>query len=147
MRKVQKIYFIVLVISSAFSVPAIAFNSQPIYLNLTPPITWHHDGAIFLDPLESGVFYTVTCDITNPNYNKQYPVIIRMGYSVGVDANVKFIMNNIQPKYNQALLNQNINKYVATGVVRTKRGSHLYIRNYDDSDTIYVSNCIATQTT
>ena len=98
------------------------------------------------------------CDVTvsknKGEYNYSFctawspinPVIIKMGNSLGIDANTKFIINNIQSKSRQALLNQYTNQYIATDVIRLQKGTFLFILNYDDSDTIYLSDCIATKT-
>lgn len=125
-------------------------KEAPIYLTkINPSEVKAPDimGAIFLDQLTLGAAYTVTCDIKNDNYNKEYPVIVLMGQSLGVDPGAKLMMNGAQPKYRQALLNRTINKYVAVGVKRIwpQIGTFLYIRTYDDSDAIYISNCIATK--
>lgn len=149
MKKSIKICIPILSVALALNIQASI--ASPIYItNINPAdVRPGGDGAIFLNQLAYEKKYTVTCDIENPNYNKQYPVIIYVSTSLGVDPSVKFIVNDKEPKYKQTLLNQAINKYVAIGVQRTDPhpyvGIYLYIRSYDDSDTIYIRNCIATE--
>jgi len=82
-----------------------------------------------------GSAYKVTCDIENPNYFKDYPVVIWVNGAIEVTINQKHSSTQ------QYLLNTPINKFEAI--------SRQYITfvNYDDTDPVYLTNCVATYST
>ena len=78
--------------------------------------------------------YRVTCDIENPNYDKRYPVVLTLP---SVDQ---------KTDGGQILLNQRITKYdvmVKPMIV----ADHLVFRNHDNTDSVYIKDCIETYAT
>ncbi len=103
-------------------------NSGPFYLEggvIQPKNLFSLD----FDQLPSvGYAYKVTCDIENPNYFKDYPVVI---WAAGT---FEGTINQKSSSSKQYLLNKLVNKFEAIS-----RQSIAFI-NLDDSDPVYVTN-------
>lgn len=81
--------------------------------------------------------YSVTCDIKNPNYAKQYPIVMGM-YT---DDSATITLNGKPLNSGQAALIQPDNLYAAWPVDYI---TVLNFYNFDNSDTATVTNCVAT---
>ncbi|PWY56056.1 hypothetical protein DGG96_08965 [Legionella qingyii] len=91
--------------------------------------------------------YVITCDIINPNYQKEYPVVLQMKLNVANQNPYKIYLNGAQlsSPYYQGELNRNINHLMIFPVEINggEADSHIQFHNLDDSDTVIVSNCEA----
>lgn len=137
----------------------IAFNS---YANIkdTPPKPIPggkiYAGAEFRLMYRATGILKITCDIINPNYQKQYPIILGMDcregqYSQNTNQ-FKIIFNgkNLNISYGQnggikaqALLNFLTNTLEIDGITSENCGAGLFFINYDNSDTATIKNCYA----
>ena len=94
--------------------------------------------SIHLDNLPKNTAYTVTCNIENPTYTKIYPAVIKI-YPDSA------IVNDHQSRFGQFRLDKENNKLIIT--ILTGRDDmdrpEISITNYDDTDPVYVKNCIA----
>jgi hypothetical protein len=79
----------------------------------------------------------VTCDIENPNFSHPYPVVIEF-YNGS--------LNGVISPSNQYLLDHQINKY-HTLLTLQQRPRFIRFTNYDDTDAVFVKNCIAVYAT
>ena len=99
--------------------------------------------------LKPKIYYDVKCDIINPNYQKEYPVILGIGTESATNnpTNDRIFLNGVELYTKQGLLNRELNKLE---VFRTLgfciNGSckiSIVFQNLDSSDTVQVSNCTA----
>lgn len=137
-----------LIIVTMIAISPIAFASQdspPIYFNIGDV----KPGAQVVFDLETvlpdnGEAFSLTCDIQNPNYSKQYPIVLGMGVEYGYSAASSTITLNGKPlNSNQAALTLSDNFYAAYPIYSYYT---LWFTNYDNSDTATVTNCVATPT-
>lgn len=109
-----------------------------------------HDGScdfkigrlvIPLTGLQIGIAYNISCNIENPNYDKPYPVVLKIsGGSI----------NGVKSPSNQYLLDHKVSKY-ATQIVYSLdgsgKGNKLEFLNFDNTDSVYVKDCFAIYST
>lgn len=130
---------IILIAGNCFAYPISPKDSGPFFIPggiLLPRDTDNNPGVFNLNltNLPKGNVYEITCDLDNPNYHKDYPVIIGIP-----KAGVRSINGNYNYT-NQYKLNLPLNKYRA---IIENNGNLLQFLNYDDTDAIYIKNCIA----
>jgi hypothetical protein len=137
---------------------AYTLSSPPINLTggTVPPGV--KDLTISLQTLTPSTTYDVTCDIENPKFDQPNPVVIKLGFP-GFDKNSNVInnpntiksssINGVTSPSNQYLLNHQISKYSVRFYMHGTIVDHprLMFTNYDNSDSVYVKNCIATYAT
>jgi hypothetical protein len=91
-------------------------------------------------PIEENAPILVTCDIYNPNYSKPYPVVIRLSTYMR-DSNI-CSLNGTTSSTKLYLLNNKTSKFRAHTTYSS--WETLNFQNYDDVDTVSVTNCMAT---
>ena len=118
-------------------------KSGPFYLadGTLPPKSNGSNFGILNIPLQQSLImemqYDITCDIENPNYNKPYPVVIKIFHGN---------INSVTSPSGQYLLDKQISKY-KTRIVMIPQRLYLTFYNYDDTDSVFVRNCIAVYAT
>lgn len=136
----QKIFLLTFIlITNSFANSITLKDSGPFYISggILPPRDKTQEPGIFnlnIKHLPKDNLYEVSCDIDNPNYHKAYPVII----SIPMEG-VRSINGNYNYT-NQYKLNLPLNKYRA---IIQNTGKPLQFANYDDTDAVYIKNCIA----
>lgn len=120
---------------------AYSMNSGPFYFagGEVPPKSALSIPLRQLLPIEDDVPIIITCDIENPNYSKPYPAVIKLS-TYKRDDNI-CSLNNVTSPTKLYPLNNKTNKYRA----RTTYSywETLNFQNYDDTDTVLVTNCMA----
>jgi hypothetical protein len=97
-----------------------------------------------------GEAYSLACDIMNPNYAKQYPIVLSMGGNSGecVTPTLTITLNGAPLNDGQGQLNRPDNSYTVSPVRFSTSGDNctlnLTFTSWDNSDTATVTNCIAT---
>lgn len=140
--KSKLITFFALVISSvAFNAQGKLVDSAPIELK-GGEIKPHEKLIIPLNPLMDGVYYHVQCRIMNPNYNKLYPVVLKL---TATSAETIWVNHDeVSQSHGQAKLKYAENSYEAVNVVSIiTRDDNLTFVSLDDSDTVTVTGCYA----
>lgn len=130
------IMFIAITLTTGF-----AYASAPIPL-LAGKILPKGNLIIHLDGLTKNTTYDVMCDIENPMYSKTYPAVIKIYPATSA-------INGKTSRFGQFKLDMLSSKFfttITTGRDDTDRPD-ITFTNYDDTDTIYVKNCIADYTT
>lgn len=120
---------------------AYSMSSGPFYFSGgdVPPKSTLSIPLRQLLPIEENAPIVITCDIENPNYNKPYPVVMKLS-TYKIESNV-CSLNGLTSSTKLYLLNNKINKYR----VHTTYSywETLNFQNYDDTDSVSVSNCAA----
>jgi hypothetical protein len=97
--------------------------------------------TISVSSLPRNVHLDINCDIENPNYYKPYAVVISAYGSI----------NGITSLSYQYLLDHQISKFnrqlVIDGSTPNGNPSYISFTNYDDSEAVYIKNCVVTYTT
>ena len=114
-------------------------SSGPFYLQggTIPPNKGKLEVSLASLPLD--VALKVTCDIENPSYSKPYPVVITTTGSI----------NGVKSPSNQYLLDHQISKYAERFIIRVDSNNgrrwppYFVFTNHDNTDSVYVTNCIA----
>lgn len=89
-----------------------------------------------LTPLVKGEYYSMICDIKNPNYSKQYPIVLSMSGGPNITLNGKPLNSG------QAALTLLDNIYTVGPV--NSASNTLFFQNFDNTDTATITNCVAT---
>jgi len=94
-----------------------------------------------LASLPKNVILDITCDIENPNFEKQYPVVIEMTGALNgkVNASHLYLLNNLISKFSIRL---NID-----GTTPQGNPAYLTFRNHDTANAVSVKNCVAVYAT
>lgn len=130
-------------IQNSISIPLKDTKPIPLTGGQIPP---RGNINISLDELIIDAHYVIKCDIENPNYQKTYPIILRIYANTcstcgGVG---DFSINGKPPNLGQAALNQYSNKFAASASKHDPGGRlGLGFSSYDDTDTAFVKNCFA----
>jgi hypothetical protein len=141
---------IVLMLTTLIIVSSTVFASHdsppipiPETVNVKPNTTELLILGAFIPP-DNGEYFLIKCDILNPNYNIQYPIVLSMG---SLDKNgakidtVNITLNGKPLNLGQAALTYSDNTYTAGPVLGWM---NLYFQNFDYTDTATVANCSAT---
>lgn len=139
MKKLILVMFLI-----SFNLYAFPEKSGPFYFpgGAVPPKT-DFPGIlnISIQSLPRNVRLKITCDIENPHYNMPYPVVLEFLGS----------LNGVTSPSNLYLLNHEISKYerqlTIDGTQPQGNPSHIRFSNHDDSDAVYIKNCMAVYAT
>lgn len=142
----------IFLIAATVAVSPLAFasnSSPPIYFSIgdVKPGTTLNFNLYTVIP-NMGEAYSLTCDIQNPNYSKQYPIVLGISVttSKGPYAPITITLDGKPLNSNQAALTLPDNSYVIWPVYGGPQyyGDTLTFANYDNSDTATITNCVAT---